>query len=893
MKIIVDKHTVTINKNEIVNEGEYNVQACNFEFSSEYDGLPKIAIFKTETVTKQILLSGDSCITPSEVLESTGIVGLGVYAYENDGDNLILRYSPTPAVFTVEPGSYDEGDAPTPPTPSVIEQLQEEITQNANNITSLQNITSDHTARIESIESEQITQNNQINANKNDISDIKDEQISQNAQIGQNKADIESLNGRLTNYSLITETGSQIALNVNSSNYQMTAILKDKNGNTIYTSNVIDLPIESMIIDIDYDEATKEIVFTLQSGTTLRVSVADLVSGLVSTDELNTILANYYTKTEIDTLLNAKANSSDVYTKNETDALLGGKVDTTAYTQGQATQDANIEENASNIEELQSIVDQLPHEEGEGTDIELEPTIEAKMSIGEAGNSSQFSTTGKQLLNLPNGTYSNNQVTALIKDGLVTLNGTANGTAFITISGLSIPVTADYYIWSANNPAINSNIILRFEDSASYMASSLNETNKTARYEFKESKTLTKFTIRVADGTSLNNFVIKPQFEQGSTATPYEPYTGGIPAPSPDYPFPVKSVTGENDLVINNVNYLPNELESQTINGVTVTVNEDKSIHFKGTPTAGFTLFLNRNQPNLKINQDYVISTNCVFPISSIVMRITDNSDNSKFYNISTNQSPLHFTYDGKFSSGKFQTFIWFSNGSVGTAVDFTVYPMLVKGSTAPTTYVEHEEQNYQLSFGNMELNSSPDGTIRDGIIGSPDNWFKREYIGKVVLDGSENWTVNGTGTPNYFYQTTIQNGADQSIPNRALSSHYILTDVFSSNTNQGFWTSIGSLRIRYGTEMTISDFKQWLSQNNVTVCYLKGSYNDIPITDTTLINQLNDIYNNAHSYKGTTNVTSTYEDGNEQMYLDASALTDISKKIDTLTNAIIELGGE
>jgi hypothetical protein len=49
-----------------------------------------------------------------------------------------------------------------------------------------------------------------------------------------------------------------------------------------------------------------------------------------------------------------------------------------------------------------------------------------------------------------------------------------------------------------------------------------------------------------------------------------------------------------------------------------------------------------------------------------------------------------------------------------------------------------------------------------------------------------------------------------------------------------------------------------------------------LAITDTTLINQLNDIYNNAHSYNGVTNITTTYASGNEQMYLDIEALKNV-----------------
>ena len=82
-------------------------------------------------------------------------------------------------------------------------------------------------------------------------------------------------------YSTINETGKTIELDINNSTYAMSITLKDKNGNTL-SSDTIDLPLETMVVDAYYDKYSKEIVLTLQSGTSTRFSVADLVSGLQS-----------------------------------------------------------------------------------------------------------------------------------------------------------------------------------------------------------------------------------------------------------------------------------------------------------------------------------------------------------------------------------------------------------------------------------------------------------------------------------------------------------------------------------------------------------------------------------------------------------------------------------
>lgn len=156
---------------------------------------------------------------------------------------------------------------------------------------------------ISNIQAEQTTQNTNISANTTNIAQ-------NTANITQNTTDIATINNNLTNYSLKTETGSQIDLSINSSDYKMKAILKDKNGNTIYTSNEIDLPLESVVVNGSYDSLSKEIVLTLQNGNTIRFSISDLVSGLVSTTTLNTILQDYALNSSIPTNTSDLTNDS-------------------------------------------------------------------------------------------------------------------------------------------------------------------------------------------------------------------------------------------------------------------------------------------------------------------------------------------------------------------------------------------------------------------------------------------------------------------------------------------------------------------------------------------------------------------------------------------------------
>ena len=78
---------------------------------------------------------------------------------------------------------------------------------------------------------------------------------------------------------LQADSGATIELEMNTTNYVLTAKLKNKAGTVVSTTGV-DLPIESAIVNGYYDNINKKIVLVLQNGNTIDVPVGDLISGL-------------------------------------------------------------------------------------------------------------------------------------------------------------------------------------------------------------------------------------------------------------------------------------------------------------------------------------------------------------------------------------------------------------------------------------------------------------------------------------------------------------------------------------------------------------------------------------------------------------------------------------
>ena len=77
-----------------------------------------------------------------------------------------------------------------------------------------------------------------------------------------------------------TKYGASIAVSINTTDYKVTTTLKDQDGNTLGTAQVIDLPLESVVVNGSYDNTNKKIILTLQNGNTIDIPVADLVAGL-------------------------------------------------------------------------------------------------------------------------------------------------------------------------------------------------------------------------------------------------------------------------------------------------------------------------------------------------------------------------------------------------------------------------------------------------------------------------------------------------------------------------------------------------------------------------------------------------------------------------------------
>ena len=136
---------------------------------------------------------------------------------------------------------------------------------------------------------------------------------------------------------------TDLSLTIDSSTYIITAVLKNKDGESIGTPQTIDLPMESVVVSGSYNSQTKKVVLTLQNGSTIEFSVADLINGLqaeiTSNNKLNadlvddTTSTNKFVTSADKSAWNSKQNAlvvgtnlDDVPTEDSTNPITSGGV---------------------------------------------------------------------------------------------------------------------------------------------------------------------------------------------------------------------------------------------------------------------------------------------------------------------------------------------------------------------------------------------------------------------------------------------------------------------------------------------------------------------------------------------------------------------------------------
>ena len=331
---------------------------------------------------------------------------------------------------------------------------------------------------------------------------------------------------------------------------------------------------------------------------------------------------------------------------------------------------------------------------------------------------------------------------------------------------------------------------------------------------------------------------IKPMVwakESIPTDIDWEPYTGGKPSPSPDYPQTMDvTVTGAQL-------FDASLLKSATSLGIKFTNNGDGSFTVDGTATG----YANMSYPISLPPETYSVSggknqIKFFVRISKDGLTYTDHSNS--------------FTING--DEAWVRVFIQISPN---LTVSETIWPMLNAGPTALPW------QPYQSSTAAITLTEPlcGIGDVRDRIMCRDGVWGVERQFVSLTFDGSENWIASNTGYTNknrfWFggYENVIRHETNSDVgikilcdklPGESSGDTYRCIDGISSNM-------VGRIMVYLDdfSSGDVSAFKTYLSTHPISAIFELAipAWTPLPSETQSALNALT-------TYTGTTHVTIT-----------------------------------
>ena len=495
-----------------------------------------------------------------------------------------------------------------------------------------------------------------------------------------------------------------------------------------------------------------------------------------------------------------------------------------------------------------------------GTDMVI--TDSSNMNIQELhlyGKTEQKTTKGKNLFD------ANTIFSTFIADGRATVMGEGvliNGTFGATSRNFSITLKKGTYYISGGG-------ILHILDTGDSIF------NKKIVVEDEE-KT---FQCYIASNT-YSNKLIQPQIEIGSVATDYEPYTGGIASPNPEYPQemncvknPTVKIGGSNILNFENK-------ESFEKDGIVFSV-VDGVIKVKGTATLN-TSFSVARQQYLESNT-YIFNPNPTKGVETINCYLDYSNDTNLGMSLASkkiNQPVIVADNNSEYLFGLRVSI------KQGATVDMEWKPQLLMNNIV-LPYEPYKE--IQSATLNYELNGID--TVRDELIVRADGTGQMiNYFEKIIFNGKEDWGFR-TDIPFEYNATKLLSytAGKYKMNSINLCSHFKGTAINEENNLRivdvdriGFQFNLNKNQFP-----TIESWKNWLAENNVEVIV---QLNTPQITELSAeeVKKILAIHTNMP-------ISTIWNDQNADMQITyvADAKNYIDNKFTELSNAIIASASE
>lgn len=490
------------------------------------------------------------------------------------------------------------------------------------------------------------------------------------------------------------------------------------------------------------------------------------------------------------------------------------------------------------------------------------------------GNSEQIQTTGKNLLLIYKQTQTVNGITLTYDNDnkVIIANGTATSWTNIALGVFDFKKGITYkFVGCPKGGSVDT--LYHIEPNGGLFF----DIGNGATYTPSEDKLNTLIYFVVTKGVVLNNLVIKPMITTDLNVTydDYEPYTGGKPSPSPEYPQEIKAVN-ELSGVMSGKNLLkPHGSYPRTGYGITFNLMND-GIHVNGKCT-GSSWYTFIYSDTLQAGTYYI---NGIKGASNSRYQVVLYKNDVIIGYITTNNFKLVLN-----EKAKIELSLYVYSG-YGTFNDLVLPYMICRNENDLYLYTPYQGQsllNYTLQNPLYKLSDVYDyiDFNRGKIV---------RNIGVITFDGSDDEDIRLSPPDGsrrvylYLFRNSIL--SIENINPYCKSNMFKFTNLWTDGVmshNHLFYVSSTNIYVSYNEITSLNDFKTWLNKNPITVYYQLATptEEDIPAE---LLSQLKEL----QTYVTTTNVM--FEASDVYPIVDLEYIADTKTYIDNKFKELAEV---
>lgn len=382
--------------------------------------------------------------------------------------------------------------------------------------------------------------------------------------------------------------------------------------------------------------------------------------------------------------------------------------------------------------------------------------------------------------------------------------------------------------------------------------------NEASKVETTEDNMILYLLLRVYGGKTID-ITIQPMLNTGTSPLPWEPYTGGQPSPSPDYPQEIKSVVNPTIKLLGS-NILKMMDDKYQIDGLTVTVSNGV-VKLKGTSNRYLDIKITANSKIVfKEGTQIIFSPNNVKSMGESTNCYLDfTNNNTKGFSISNHNTNTPYIIQKSDSEYDFNLWIRCQEGTY----DETWKPQILIGETI-TTFKPYIEQTLTLP---ITLNAIP-VTSGGNVTIDGQQWVcdevdlergvKVQRVNRLKLD-ELSWKHELTQiNKNDSFISDVPASQDGTMRGDSLCQYAVFSGVnydteMTESSRCYVWTKVATIQFKAGSGVNSFDaFSEWLKAHpDASISYCLA----VPI-ETTLTNDEIAVFNAFTTYYPVTNIS-------------------------------------